>query len=271
MQGKASDMKESRPSNYEAGTAAADRRTHLQLMLGAFVSFALLGESAAVVPTRRRLAPRLWVDRQNEIARALSTGQIRPGQWMDEVERLAREIELDQLLKLLAKAEIKDGGTPFHNDPQKRYVRFLDEDGTPRRLAYGAAFFDFSPTNVVTPHGHKHMVSAHLVVDGRFRVRNFDRLRDEGDAIVIRPTRDYVARPGQVSTMSSERDNIHWFVPQGGPARTFDVVISGLDEGAPDHEIKAIDPLRGRKLADDAIVAPIIEFGASSAKYTADV
>jgi hypothetical protein len=115
------------------------------------------------------------------------------------------------------------------------------------------------------------MVSAHMVVAGRFRVRNFDRLRDEENAMVIRPTRDYVARVGDVSTMCSARDNIHWFVPQGGPATTFDVVVSDLDPGQPSYDIKAIDPVRGRRLADGTIAAPIIGFDEASRRYTAEV
>jgi len=115
------------------------------------------------------------------------------------------------------------------------------------------------------------MVSAHLVVAGAFRVRNFDRVRDEDAAMVIRPTRDYVARVGEISTMCSERDNIHWFVPQGGAATTFDIVVSGLDPGQPDHDIKAVDPIGGRRLDDGSIVAPIISFGESARRYTSDV
>jgi hypothetical protein len=121
------------------------------------------------------------------------------------------------------------------------------------------------------------MASAHLIVDGRFRIRNFDRLGDAGEpdrpgeAMIIRPTRDIVAGVGTVSTMSSDRDNIHWFVPQGGAARTFDIVVSGLDAGQPDYDIRAIDPLGGRRLADGSIAAPVISFDESSARYTAAI
>jgi len=150
-------------------------------------------------------------------------------------------------------------------------VRFLDAQGQPRKLAYGVALFDFAPDNVITPHGHRHMVSAHMVVKGSFRVRNFDRVGDEPGAMLIRPTRDYVARTGQVSTMCPERDNIHWFVPHGGPATTFDVVISGLDPGQPDYDIKAVDPVQGEQAGNGLIRAPIIGFDEASRRYTAAV
>lgn len=247
------------------------RRGALGSAFPAFVLFALLAETRPAVAQQARLPAAVWVNRQDEIARALMAGEMGQIAWMDEVARLAGEVDLAELMAHVNRAQISAAPAASHNDPTKRYVRFLDESGAPRRLEYGAALFDFEPHNVITPHGHKHMVSAHMVVDGRFRVRNFDRLRDEGAAMVIRPTRDYIAETGALSAMSSARDNIHWFVPQGGRATTFDVVISDLDAGQPSYEIRAIDPLGGRRLDDGSIVAPIMSFADSSSRYTADV
>ena len=246
------------------------RREHLLSILPAFAMFALLGE-VRVLAAPGRDAVDGWIADQDEIAWALADGTIGGRDWALEVERLARRVDVAALMDRVSRSQLSPGPAGSANDPGKRFVRFLDEQGTPRRLNYGVALFDFAPRNVITPHGHRHMVSAHLVVAGALRVRNFDRVRDEGDAIVIRPTRDYVARVGEISTMCSERDNIHWFVPQGGPATTFDVVVSGLDPGRPDHDIKAIDPIGGRRLDDGTIVAPIIPFGESARRYTADV
>ena len=244
-----------------------DRRNALAGGL-ATLSFALLGCELSEAKPVRRMAARDWIERQGELARALKSGEIAPLRWMAEVERLASEIEIAELMATIDQAKITANPASETNDPRKRTVRFLDEHGEPRRLGYGAAFFDFEPDNVITPHGHRHMVSSHLVVDGSFRVRNFDRLRDEDGAMIVRPTRDYVAKTGQLSAMTPDRDNIHWFVPQGGKARTFDVVISGLDPGEDDYEIEAIDPLGGTVMDDGSIRAPKIAFEEASEKYT---
>jgi hypothetical protein len=243
-------------------------RRDLGAIIGSFAVYALVGEARA--KTGKGAIAR-WIDEQQGLAEDLSAGRIRGRDWSAGVERLAAAIDVEELMAELGRARVTPAPTPSGNDPQKRFVRFLDADGQPRKLAYGVALFEFAPDNVITPHGHRHMVSAHMVVKGRFRVRNFDRVGDEPGAMLVRPTRDYVARTGQVSTMCSERDNIHWFVPQGGPATTFDVVISGLDAGQPDYDIKAVDPLRGERIGDGVIRAPIIGFDEASRRYTAAI
>jgi hypothetical protein len=244
------------------------RRDGLAAILSSFAVYALVGEARAAW---KRGSVAHWIDEQQALASDLAGGRITGAAWSAGVEGLAVQVELEELWAEIARARVTSAGAPWGNDPAKRYVRFLDETGQPRKLNYGVALFDFAPGNVITPHGHRHMVSAHMVVKGAFRVRNFDRVGDEPGAMLLRPTRDYVARAGDVSTMCSERDNIHWFVPQGGPATTFDVVIWGLDEGAPDYDIKAVDPVRGDRLAGGVIRAPIIGFDEASRFYTAAV
>lgn len=252
------------------GAFGLDRRGFAGAGLAA-LSLALLGCEFSAAKPPRRMAARDWIERQGELARALKGGQIAPLQWMAEAERLAGEIEVAELMAEVIKAQVTQQALPPTNDPRKSSIRFLDAEGVPRKLGYGAALFAFEPHNVITPHGHCHMVSSHLVVEGAFRVRNFDRLRDDEGAMIIRPTRDYIAATGQLSAMTPDRDNIHWFVPSGGTAMTFDVIISGIDPGEADYDIEAIDPLGGTMLADGTIRAPKIGFEAASDKYTAAV
>jgi hypothetical protein len=246
------------------------RRAAVASLLSSFAVVALVREARAAEGPRP-ITVNKWLADQQEIAEALAAGRMTGRQWAQNVRELAQAVDVHELMAFVRKARITRANPPSHNDPQKRFVRFLDDQGQPQRLAYGAALFDFQPHNVVTPHGHRHMVSAHMVVEGRIRVRNFDRIGDRNDAMLLRPTKDYVAEVGQVSTMCSEEDNVHWFVPQGGSATTFDVVISGLDPGAADHLIQAVDPVRAKPGPDGTLIAPIIGFAESSNFYTAAV
>lgn len=247
-----------------------DRRAMIAGLLTALPALAFVREARAVAWPSRPLAR--WIDGQRAIAADLKEGRASGPQWAAEIRRLASEIDVAEVHAALKRAEIGPVYFGSSNDPQMRNVWFKDADGKRRRLGYATKLFQFSPTNVVTPHGHRHMASAHMVVEGSFRVRNFDRLDEEPDALIVRPTRDEVIGLGAASAMCDEKDNIHWFVPQGGkPATTFDVIISGLDEGEDPYRIIAIDPLRGTRLSGGRLRAPKMDFEEASRRYTSDL
>lgn len=245
-----------------------DRRAALRHCAG-FFAFALVAELSAAAAKPASLSGRSWVARQRELARGLQAGQLNQLQWHDAVNSLAKELDLEEMAAELRRARVKDAGVPFGSDPQKRYVTVLDEQGLPVKLGYGLALFDFQATSVITPHAHKHMVSAHLVMDGRVRIRTFDRIRDEDGALVIRPTADVIADPGHTAAMTAAKDNVHWFVPRTSRAMTLDLIIDGLDDGEERYAIQPVDPLGGRRLPNGAIRAPLISFESSMALYAA--
>lgn len=245
-----------------------DRRTFLRHSVG-FSAFALVAELSKAATPPASLSGRRWVAQHRALARDLHTGALTQAQWHAQVSALARELDLEQLAAELRRARIKDAGAPFGSDPQKRFVTMLDDQGQAVKLGYGLALFDFGATSVITPHAHKHMVSAHMVIDGRVRVRTFDRIRDEDGALLIRPTSDVIAEPGDSAAMTAPRDNVHWFVPRTERAMTMDVIIDGLDVGQQRYLIQPIDPLGGQLLPNGTIRAPIISFARSMALYTA--
>lgn len=246
-----------------------DRRAILRTGAG-FAVYALLAELAQAQSPPRSLPARRWLARQDELARSLSTGAIASAAWHREVNALSAQVDLESLAHELRRARTRDAGTPFGHDPQKRFVTVMGEDGLPVRLGFGLALFDFGPDSVITPHAHRYMASAHIVIDGRVRIRTFDRIRDEDDAIVIRPTQDVVAHPGHAAAMTTDNDNVHWFAPRSVRAMTIDVIIDGLEHGKERYLIEPVDPLGGRRMPDGSILAPRVSFEASMALYRAD-
>jgi quercetin dioxygenase-like cupin family protein len=245
------------------------RRELLASALPAFAIFALLKEAAAdVAPSARAPAGR-WIARQDELARSLTKKKITQVEWHDQVNALARDVDVGELAFEIRRARTRPAGDPFGHDPKKRFITFLDEDEKPLRLSYGAALFTFDKTNVITPHAHKHMASAHMVLEGKIRVRTFDRIADEDGAILILPTGDTVAEPGHAAAMTGDKDNVHWFAPRSPHAMTFDVIVDGLDSGQDRYVIQPLDPLAGERLSDSTIRAPLLSFEESSKRYTA--
>jgi hypothetical protein len=241
------------------------RRTLLGSAAG-LCTYALLAE-AGTTGAARCLPVRRWVERHDELARGLASGSVSATEWHRAANALAAEVDPGQLAAELRHARMRAAGEPFGHDPRKRFVQFLDEDGNPRRLAYGVAIFDFDARSVITPHAHRHMASAHMVVEGRLRVRTFDRVGDEQGALRIRPTGDVVAQAGHAAAMTDARDNVHWFSARSERAMTIDVILDGLDAGQPRYLIQPVDPLGGAQLGDGTIRAPLLSFGESMARY----
>src|SRR5437868_11826255 len=234
------------------------RRELLVGALPAFAIFALLKEAAADVTASARAPAGRWIARQDELARGLAKMKITQVEWHDQVSALARDVDIGELAFEIRRARTRPAGDPFGHDPKKRFITFLDEDEKPLNLSYGAALFTFDKTNVITPHAHKHMASAHMVLDGKIRIRTFDRIADEEGAILILQTGDTVAEPGHAAAMTSEKDNVHWFAPRSPHAMTFDVIVDGLDPGQDRYTIQPLDPLGGTRLSDSTIRAPLL-------------
>lgn len=237
---------------------------------GALTAWALL---EAVGGTRALAAlpsanARGWLAEQEAIAQALRAGQLRPAAWQMAVERLGAGVDRTELLAQTDFARLRAGFDFKDGQPSKRFVSFPADAGIPK-LSYGLAFFGFRKGQVVTPHGHRNMVSAHMAVAGAFRARTFDRLRDEDAALILRPATDLRMQVGDSSTMSSERQNIHWFVAEADESATLDVIIDNLDPGAPDrYVIDLVDPAGGQRLGDGTIRAPLIDWAQSLARYS---
>ncbi len=251
--------------------AVLDRRRLISSVLLASPLYALVREArAAETVSDSRLSSKRWIGRQDELARALRSGTVSALAWHDEVNRLASEVDVAQLLAEARRSQTP-AGEPFMRDPVKRSVHFLDAEGQARRLNYAAATFSFGPENVITPHAHEHMASAHMVIEGKVRIRTFDRVESRADALVIRPTADHIGEVGSAAAMTSAKDNVHWFTPATPTAMTFDVIVDGLDKGEKDYVIQPLDPLGGDHRADGTIVAPMLSFEASMQRYSAHV
>lgn len=245
-----------------------DRRYLLAGGIGVFATYALLREVRAVGNvTDSRLTAKHWINRQSELAHGLREGSVTQLSWHNEIGRLAREVDIAELMAEVRNGRITSPGEPFGHDPVKRNVRFLDDTGTPRKLGYGAAFFTFEAHNVITPHAHKHMVSAHMVVEGKVRIRTFDRIGEQDRAIHIKPSSDHIGGVGTAAAMTARKDNVHWFVPAAPAAMTFDVIIDSLDPGEDDYTIQPLDPFAGKLQDDGSIIAPLISFEESMARY----
>jgi hypothetical protein len=215
----------------------------------------------ALKPAQRE-AVRARLRRLDELSRALKRRQISPLDWQRGTEELARGIDLPELCraadfeKVVARLPLLPKGT------NAEVIDLLPQQSfTPKIFAMGRG-------RAIIPHGHDNMVSHHLVLQGELRGRHWERVRDQPEHLILRPTIDRVFKPGDSSSISDVRDNAHWFVAQSERAYTLDCIIDNLDpaRGYRFH-IDFIDPDRAEPQGDGTVRAPRLELDEALARY----
>ncbi len=220
---------------------------------------------ARVASAAEAVKPELVRDRLkhiDELSRALSLRRIQPVEWQRGVEEQARAIDLKELCRLadfqtlVARLPLLPKGTsaePIQLLPHQSF--------TPKIFAMGKG-------RAIVPHGHQNMVSHHLVLQGELRGRHWERVRDEPEHLILRPTIDRAFKPGDSSSISDQRDNVHWFVATSERAYTLDCIVDNVDPARGYHfHIDFVDPDRANARSDGTVRAPRLGLDEALQRY----
>ncbi|MEZ5959710.1 MAG: hypothetical protein R3C30_04685 [Hyphomonadaceae bacterium] len=250
-------------------SAWADRRVVLKTAAATL----LINAVSKAWASERPVALDRWARELVGLNAALREGSIAVSEWQTRVEILNTSVPVADLARFLDIDHLTRRFTYSSNladivDP----VLPADVLGAEGRRNWFIRVFGMRRGGAVIPHVHNNMVSAHLVLSGSFRARTADRLRDESDAVVLRPTRDGVVHVGDILSMSDQRDNQHWLVAQEDRSMTFDVGVVGtpaswgygLQANAYNMIFVDVDRPADR---DGTIRAPVMSFEACAAKY----
>src|SRR5262249_7216997 len=111
------------------------------------------------------------------------------------------------------------------------------------------------------------MSTGFLILRGNFAGKHYDRLEDNKDHYIIKPTIDRKFVAGECSTISDHKDNVHWFNADDDGACILNVHVMGYN---PENKNVAsrvyIDP-DGEKVSGDLIVAKKISSEECHKKY----
>jgi hypothetical protein len=173
-------------------------------------------------------------------------------------EQLYNQIELDELLRFIDFDKVTKNIEFPDDHAATRDVHFPLVEGLPEKKDFIGRIFAMSKNRAIVPHGHRNMVSGHLIIKGKMHVRHFERIKDESDYLLIKPTIDRVSDQGHITTISDEKDNVHWIKALTETAFTFDIIVADLDPQYPTR-IDNIDPDNGEKLSGGLIRAKIID------------
>lgn len=216
-----------------------------------------------------------WARKVVALNRSLAAGGIELSYWQDHIAALNASVPVDEVVRYL---DI-DALTQHFKYPDKlaetanlHFPARVNATGVAR--PWFLRVFAMREGGAVIPHCHNNMVSAHLVVRGNFHARTYDRIRDEDRAIALRRSQDRLLSPGEIITMSDDRDNAHWLVAQRTPSMTFDIGVVNISKTrtyvtpANEYSMIYIDPAQ-KPESDGLIHAPVMTFDAAARKFAA--
>lgn len=236
----------------------ATRREVLLWTLGSHALVrTLLAQEVLAGPVRKEV--QAWAARTHQLCADLKGRKLAPRDWQRHVAELFARVPLPDLLRAIDFDKLRPGISLPDDRADAVGAPFPKVEGMPR--TFGTKIFGMQQGRAIVPHGHQNMASMHLVLSGEFHLRHFERVEDQPEHLVLRPSIDRVSKPGDLSSISDQRDNVHWLVATRGPAYTFDLIVVGIepDRGF-DWKMDHVDIGGAERLKDGLLRARRIEF-----------
>jgi hypothetical protein len=208
-----------------------------------------------------------WMADLAALCQDVKDQKIKDVDFQGKLEELYKKVDLAELVKLIDLDRMaKDVKYPEKGAASLGFD-LTRVEGLPKRLVFGKQIFAMKKGRSVVPHGHDNMSTGFIVLRGDFRGRHFDRVVDEKDHYLIKPTIDRAFKPGECSTISDHKDNVHWFLAESDTGFIFNIHVNGTDPGNPKSPGRVyIDP-EGEKTKDGLIIAKKISSAECHKKY----
>ncbi len=139
---------------------------------------------------------------------AVRSGSLTQTEWQDAIGPILGRAPLDLLRRDLDVDRLRRRARRVSRGCAVVPLDLPASLGAGEGAAMRVFFFEAGRTD--PPHVHFNSVTTHLVLEGRFRVQHWDRVREERDGFVLRATHDRTIGPGDSTSISEPRDNGHW-------------------------------------------------------------
>lgn len=204
-----------------------------------------------------------WSDACLDLALQLRAGNMSALAWQDAMAHLYQKVDLDELRtqidfeKLTRELNFPIDQSvivPIQDFPRKKEIRLAPK------------LFGNRKGTAVIPHVHNDMVSIHLVLQGQFLARTYNRIfeNEKKGILQLNPIFEGYLNPGSSISMSDDFQNGHWLVAQKNHSFTLDIAITDLGSNrkytnrANRYSMIFCDPTRPQK--GGMIHAPILSF-----------
>jgi len=244
-----------------------DRREFTKNILATITSFALMDTLLSCNGFTSKVKPitKHWALTLNEYCMDLKKESITVTEWQLKVEMLFEKIELKELLTFIDFNNLKKGFEFPDLGVNTKQIKFPTLTGLPEDTVFVKKLFGMKKDRAIIPHGHINMSSAHLILQGEMHLRHYDKLFQEEQNLIIKPTIDKIAKIGESSSISDEKNNVHWFVANTESAFTFDVIMLNLKDKP--YDIYNLDIYQKQDLSNGTMRVPILDVETALKKY----
>jgi hypothetical protein len=248
---------------------AESRRSFNRKLLGSLMTFGLI----ETLFTRDLFADSVkpvigkWVVEMHDLARDLKDQKLKDVDFQAKLEDLYRRVDLAELIKLVELDRAAESVKYPARGAANLGVKLSQVEGLPEKLVLGSQIFAMKNGRSVVPHGHNNMATGFIVLRGNFIGKHYERVEDLDDHYLIKPTIDRVFKPGEYSTISDHKDNVHWFKADSDTGFIFNVHVMGYNPDNPKPAARVyVDP-DGEKVAGGLIKAKVISSAECHKKY----
>jgi hypothetical protein len=171
-----------------------------------------------------------WMRDLDTLTRDLKLGhKLKDIEFQAKLEELYKRVDLPELLKLLDLDRLEKTVKLPDRGAGSVGIDLRKVEGLPERVIFGKQIFCLKKGRSVVPHGHNNMCTGFIVLRGDFEGKHYDRVEDRAEDYLIKPTLDRVFKPGEFSTVSDHKDNIHWFRAISDRGFIFNLHVLGYD------------------------------------------
>lgn len=244
------------------------RREFNTRLLGSLMTFGLIEMlwsrdlfADAAKPTIQK-----WLKELTEMAADLHGRKLTDLAFQAKMEDLYKRVDLAALCEVVKLDELAK--RPLPNNGAANFGFDLSRvEGLPKNLRFGKQIFGCKKGRAIVPHGHANMCTGFIVLKGKWRGRHYDRVETLPTHYLIKPTIDRTFAPGEMSTISDHKDNVHWFQADSEVGYIFNVHVIGYDQQIKESSGRLyLDP-DGEKVSGGLIKAAKMTSSACHKKY----
>lgn len=249
--------------------ATDTRRSFNGKLLGSLLTYGLI----ETLFTRELLADNVkpvvqkWLTNLNDLCRDLKTHQMKDLEFQAKLEELYQRVDLDELIKLVQLDRLVQGKKYPERGALNIGIDFSKVEGLPQKLFFGRQIFAMTKGRSVVPHGHDNMATGFIVLRGNFNGKHYERIEDHAEHYLIKPTGDRTFKPGECSTISDHKDNVHWFKAESDTGFIFNIHVMGYNTESDKTPRRVyVDP-EGQKVQGGLILAKKISHVEAEKKF----